>query len=459
MDQPTQTFKRITLLVTTVAAFLAPFMAAAINIALPAIRTEFKLDTNLLGWVATAYLLATAAFVIPFGKAGDIYGRKKVFTCGIVVYSLTSLLCAIAPSAISLIVFRFLQGIGATMLFSTSVAILTAVFPAQERGSVLGINVAATYSGLSLGPFLGGLLTQQLGWRSIFFINVVIGILLLIGVLWKMDGEWVEAQGETFDWIGALLSGAMLVAIMLGFPRLPSGIGGGLIASGIVLLFVFVWWEQRVPSPLVNVVFFRTNRGFAFSNLAALINYSATYAISFLLSLYLQYLQGLSPRDAGFVLIAQPFVMAVCSPIAGKLSDRIEARLLASTGMGILVAGLLLCASFQAQTSLIFIITTLMLLGFGFALFSSPNTHAVMSAVERRDYGIASAMLAAMRSTGQALSLGLTMMIFTLHNIGNVQMNPEYYPAFQQSVRTAFLVFAALCFGGVFASFARGKRL
>jgi MFS family permease len=201
---------------------------------------------------------------------------------------------------------------------------------------------------------------------------------------------------------------------------------------------------------------FRSNTVFVFSNLAALINYSATFAVSFLLSLYLQYIKGLSPQNAGLILVSQPIMQALFSPSAGRLSDRIESRIVASAGMALTVIGLLLLTLLNEETALVFIIVSLMLLGFGFALFSSPNTNAIMSSVEKRFYGVASATLGTMRLIGQTLSMGIAMLIFAIH-IGKVQITPEYYAPFLTSTQTAFVVFAVLCFGGIFASLARGN--
>ncbi len=448
--------KNYVLIAATLGSFLSPFMGSAINVALPSIGAELQMDAVLLGWVATAYLIAAAVFLVPFGRLADIHGRKRVFTYGILVYTLASLLSAIATSGAMLISFRVLQGVGAAMMFGTGVAIITSVFPPGERGRALGINVAAVYIGLSLGPFLGGLLTEHFGWRSVFIANVPMGIAVLALIVWKLKGEWATARGEGFDLRGALIYAASLVLIMYGFSELPDWHAGLLIGGGAAALVVFVLRESSLVHPLLDIALFRHNAVFAFSNLAALINYSATFAIAFLLSLYLQYNQGLSAQSAGFVLVAQPAVQAIFSPIAGRLSDRFEPRIIASTGMALTVVGLALFAMLSDNTPLSSIVAGLVLLGFGLALFSSPNTNAVMSSVEARRYGVAGAMLATMRQLGMMLSMGIAMLLFAVY-IGRVEITPEYYDEFLTSARVAFGVFAALCFIGVFASLARGK--
>ncbi len=448
--------KRTALLVTTAGSFLTPFMASSVNIALPSIGREFSMDAVLLSWISSSYLLAAAMFLVPFGRIADIYGRKKIFTYGIVLYSLASFLSGISVSSWMLISFRVFQGIGGSMIFGTGVAILTSVFPEGERGKVLGINVASVYLGLSLGPFIGGFLTEHLGWRSIFLVNIPLGLILLVSILWKLEGEWAGARGEKFDFFGSIIYSLTLVAIMYGFSLLPREASGVILLIGILGFWVFVKWEIRIKSPVLDIRLFRENRVFAFSNLAALINYCATFAVGFLLSLYLQYVKGYSPLHAGSILVCQPAMQAIFSPFAGRFSDKTEPRVVASIGMGFTVAGLSILTFLHEGTTLGFIITSLLFLGFGFALFSSPNTNAVMSSVERRFYGVASGTLATMRLVGQMLSMGIATLIFAVY-IGRIQITAASYPLFLRSARTAFFIFAVLCFGGVFASLTRGR--
>jgi MFS family permease len=336
--------------------------------------------------------------------------------------------------------------------------LLTTVFPANERGRVLGINVAATYLGLSLGPVLGGVLTQHLGWRSIFFLSALLGLVVIGIVLWKLKGEWTGAKGERFDLAGSVIYILGLVALVYGFTLLSEILilGVCLIVGGAIGLAAFTRWEMKIKSPVLDISLFRNSRAFTLSNLAALINYSATFAVAFLISLYLQYVKEFNPQSAGLILVAMPAMQAIFSPLAGRLSDRIEPRLIASAGMALTTVGLVIFIFVNEETSLRLIIGNLILMGFGFALFSSPNTNAVMSSAPNTAYGVASATLATMRQVGMVLSMGIAMLMFTLY-IGRVQITPEYYPLFQQSMKTAFIIFAILCFGGIFASLARGK--
>ncbi len=450
------TNKNVALLIASMSSFLTPFTSSSVNIALPSIDRELSLHALELSWIATAYLLAAAILLVPFGRIADIYGRKKIFLFGMIVDAAASVMCAISHSGPWLIAFRALQGVGGAMIFGTGIAILTSVFPAKERGRALGINVAAVYSGLSMGPLVGGSLTEHLGWRSIFILNSVLGLIVITAVLWKLKGEWAGARGERFDYIGAIIYSLGMVAVMLGFSMLPDFKGGLLLFLGICGVVAFVRWELRIEQPIINMGLFKDNTVFRYSNLAALINYSATFAVAFLLSLYLQYIKGFTAEHAGIILMIQPVMQIICSPIAGSLSDRLEPRILATAGMALTTIGLLMLSLLGSSTMLMFIMLTLVILGIGFGFFSSPNTNAVMSSVEKKFYGIASSMLGTMRLTGQMFSMGMTLLLFALF-IGPVQITPETYPSFLTCMKAAFIISAALCFAGIFASIARGK--
>ena len=448
--------ERAALFVSLPAAFVTAFMVSALNIALPAISADLGLRAIELTWVVTAYTLAAAAFLLPFGRLADIFGSKRILAGGLVAYSVASLLCAAAPSGPFLIAMRALQGVGAAMTFATNVAILTSVFAPERRGAALGANVASTYLALSLGPVLGGLITESLGWRGTFVLSVPVGLAALLILLWKLRGQGAEARGERFDAVGSALFAASLAVMMYGVTFLPRAGGIVLVGSGLLGLAAFVAWELRTPSPALNMALFLGNRVFAFSNAAALINYSATTTVGFFLSLYLQYLRGLTPREAGLVLVVQPAFQALLSPLMGRMSDRVEPRILASAGMGLTVVGLSLLGFVDRQTPFAFIFASLALLGLGFALFSSPNTNAVMGSVDRRQYGVASATLGTMRLVGNMLSMGVATVILTLM-MGNVRITPERHDAFLACLRTGFPLFAGLCLVGVLASLARGK--
>lgn len=450
------TSAKAALTVAIITSFIGPFMSSAVNVALPSIGDEFQLSAVTLGWINTAYLLAAASLLIPFGRLGDIVGRKRIFISGVFILTVSAVLNATAPSGTAIIVYRVLQGLGASMIFATAMPILISVVSPDQRGKALGYSVAAVYFGLSTGPFIGGLITGGLGWRYIFWLNLPLGLFLLVVTIALLKGEWAEAKGSRFDWVGSLLLTISLLAAMYGFSTLPGLTAAGLLTMGLIGLTGFVFYEIRRQDPVLNIDLFRFNVTFAFSNLAALVNYAATFAVSFLMSIYLQNAKGFSPQIAGIILVAQPAIQALLSPLAGRLSDQIEPRTLASVGMAINVVGLILLAFVGTETSVEYIVICLVVLGIGFALFSSPNTNAIMSSVERRYYGVAGAMVGTVRQVGMMFSMGIVMLIMALH-LGQAKVSPESVGAFVASLHIAFAVFALLCTGGVFASLARGK--
>lgn len=450
--------KRSVLSVTVFASFLTPFMGSAVNLALPSIGKEFGLNAVTLNWIISSYMLTTSILLLPAGRAGDILGRRKVFTAGLVVFTLSMILLTFTPGIRWLISSRVLQGIGGAMMFGTNMAILTSVFPPGERGGAMGINVTAVYIGLASGPFLGGLLTRYLGWRSIFAFLIPMGLISLILIRTKMKREWSEAKGESFDWAGSVIYGISMAALMYGFSTLPSARGWAITAAGVVLMPLFILWEKKTLHPLFDVTLISHNRTFAFSSLAALIHYAATSAIGFFLSLFLQYIRGLGPREAGFVLMSWPLTMALFSPAAGKLSDKYNPGMLASTGMGITSAGLIMLCFLNEQTPMLFIVTILVIMGAGFSLFSSPNSNAIMSSVEKRQLGNASGMLGTMRNVGQTLSMAIALMLLTIY-MGQEKISPANYPQLMNSMKAGFIIFSILCFAGIFASLARNKSL
>ena len=449
------TTKMTALLAATLAAFLVPFMGSSLNIALPTVGNEFGADAVLLSWISASFLLTSAIFTLPFGRIADIYGLKRIFTYGIITYVIFSFLSGMAPSAVLLILFRAFQGVGASMMFGTGVAILTSVFPLAERGKALGINLAGVYLGLSMGPVLGGIMTQYLGWRSIFFLNVLLGLVAISFVLLRLKGEWAECKGEKFDLKSAVVYSFALLFLMYGFSLIPEAWGITLTLIGIMGVLAFILVDTKVDDPLLDMGLFLKNKVFALSNLAALINYSTTTGAVFLLSLYLQYILGYTPQRAGLVLLPLPLIMVIISPIAGELSDKIDPRVLASIGMALTAVGLSFFIYVGFFTGLPYIIAGQLVLGSGFALFSSPNTNAIMGSVKKRNYGVASATASTMRLSGQVLSFGIIILIFSLL-IGKVQITPDTYFNLLGSIQIAFKVFAVACFIGIFTT-AYGK--
>ncbi len=448
--------RRSAIIVSTLASFLMPFMGGAANVAVPEIGREFHADAATLNWVVAGFIVMSAMLLLPFGRLADIFGRKRLFLLGLGLFSVASALCTAAPTLPLLIAARVAQGASAALMAGTAPAILISVFPPGERGRVLGINTAAVYVGLSAGPVLGGVLTRWVGWRSVFLLTVLVGELTFLLTRFHLKGEWAEARGERFDGPGATLCAMAIGLLTVGVSLLEKSIfGPWLLGAGVLALLLFVWQESRTAQPILEVGLFRRNRLFAFSNVAALLSYAATFASSYLLSLYLQTVRGLDAQQTGAVLLTAPIVQAALSPPAGKLSDRVAPRIVASIGMGLCAAALGALALIDARTPFALLIAEVALLGVGFALFSSPNTNAVMSSVDRRLYGVAAATLGTMRQVGMTLSMALVTLLFTLR-LGDAPIGPRLAGPLVGATRLAFALFAGLCLLGVPASLARG---
>ncbi len=448
--------KKAALTVAVLSSFLTPFMISSVNVALPAIGDALHIHAVLLSWVATVYLLAAAATLLPLGRISDIYGRRRIFIAGVALFTIASVLSAASGTIAVLLLCRALQGVGSAMIFATNLAIVAAVFPPAERGKALGITVAGVYAGLSFGPPAGGYLTDMLSWRWLFLAPAPLGVWVILLAFFRLGPHRDAASGEGFDRFGSFVYAAAVTALLVGISEAPGPVGIGLLAAGAAAMVVFVRRQRKVEHPMFEVDLFSRNRVFSFSSMAALVHYGATFAIPFLLSLYLQYIQGLNSRMAGWVLIAQPVMMALVSPVAGRLSDRIEPSRIASFGMAMTGVALLLLSGVAAATSTTFILAVLVLHGTGFALFSSPNMNAIMGSVPARQYGIASGTVGTMRLFGQTMSMGIATMIFALR-IGSVPVTPSVHPAFIESLRIDFIVFAVLCAVGIYLSLSRGS--
>jgi EmrB/QacA subfamily drug resistance transporter len=452
------TKKQVSILaIVAITSFMGTFLISSINIALPAIERSMGLNAISLSWVVTSFLLATAMFLLPVGRWGDLTGIRRLFKWGVVIFTVSSLLCGLADSGGWLIGLRFIQGIGAAFTSTTGPAILVSTFPPQHRGRVLGMSVSAVYLGLAFGPFAGGFITQYLSWRAIFFMASGLGVVTTaIAFIFLGNDEPTRNDATRLNLKGTFFYMIGLVALVYGSSNIPSTMGWLLMLGGAISLVVFWIIESHSAMPVIDTKLFVKNRLFAFSNLAALINYSATFAIVFLMSLYLQKIMGLSPRDAGTILIAQPIVMAIFSPIAGRFSDRIEPRYLATAGMTMCTIGLAALAFLSTSTPIWFIVIILLWVGFGFALFSSPNMNTIMSSVSKTQYGLASGTAATMRVIGQIVS----MTIATLYFAGFMGSQPiEIVPnhLFVSAVRYGFVTFSLISFLGIYFSYNRGK--
>ena len=449
---------KITMAIVMITSFITPFMSNAVNLAIPTIGVEFGATQGMLNWIVSSFLLSTAAFLLPFGSLADRYGRKKVFFFGMILLAASSLGCALASSIVALIGFRIIQGLASAMMLGTSIAILTAVVPPKNRGKALGINAAVTYIGLSCGPVIGGFISNALNWRALFYLNVLMAVVVIVLTAWKLRGEW-RGDAAKMDAGGIVLCILAQGFLLFGLTDLAAGLLYQIcFALGIILLFVFFFYERKSLNPLIPVESIMKNRPFVFSNVATLINYGATFGITFMLSLYLQVATGLDPAVSGMVLLIQPILMAALSPVAGRLSDRLSPALLSAIGIGLSAIGLFFFIFLTVDTPVILIILNQALIGVGYALFSSPNTNAVMSAVDETLYGVASSILGNMRVLGQSISIAIVSLITSVL-IQNLSLgSPEYAGQFMISLRISFIVFAALCAFGVWASLAGKQR-
>ena len=453
LENPIQ---RITLIMILLNAFATPVMLSAVNVAIPFIADDLSVNAVLLCWIPMAYLMASAMFVLIFGRIADMVGRKKIFLMGTTSVIVTSLIATLVDSGIALIVVRFLQGISAAMLYATQVAIISSIFPPAKRGYAIGLTVSAIYLGLTIGPLIGGYAVDLYGWRASFVVHLPLAMIALaIGILYVKD-EWLSDVRGSFDLFGAILYMLSILVLCFGVSYLPSVLSSILIFFSLFGFIFFFLFERKHIHPIFDTTLFFTNRVFTFSCLASLIIYTATFANVVQINLYLQYLKGFSATAAGMIVMCQPITMAIFSPIAGRLSDKFEPKYLSTVGMAITCCGLIMLSNLEIHSELNYLILSLVITGFGFSLFSPPNVNAIMGSVEKKFYGSATGAMATMRVIGQMFSMVLVTLIFALI-IGSVDINKENYGALEDAIRIIFSISAILCIPGLYLSMARGN--
>ena len=467
---PTLPRRRWALLaLTCVGAFMAPLDGSIVAVALPRMGPELHLSFAASLWVQAAYLLAMAVLLIPLGRLADQGDRLRYYLAGIAIFTLGSLTAALSGNGTTLVLSRILQGCGGALLSATSTAIVTSVFPPEERGRALGINVMAVYLGLSVGPPLGGLLVDHLGWPWIFLVNLPVGAAAFAwGWSLLTPRTLAERAAPRADLAGAALLGAFLCCLIV--PLTFSSEWGWrapliwvLLGLAPVALAAFVRVEGRAQAPLVQLDLLRRNRLFAMANLAALLNYGALFAISVLTAVQLQLVLGHPARITGWIMLGQPLMQACLSPLAGRMSDRIGSRTLATAGMAIVATGMVWLALIGRGAGVAQVVAALAVVGLGMAAFSAPNTSAIMGSVQKQQLSVASAFLGTMRVTGQSLSVGVLGSIaasrlgpggweMLLHQAGaNAAAD-----AYAWGYRAAMLTGAGLALLGAWASLTRG---
>jgi MFS family permease len=444
------------LLVVSLGSFLIPFMGSSLNIVLPIIQKELSVNLILLSWIPTVFVLANAATILPLGRLGDIVGRKKVFTIGMIIYTIASLMAGFSSSGILLVIFSFIQGIGCAMIFASALALLSSVYPSNQRGGALGIYITAVYIGLFLGPLLGGFLAGNFGWRSIFLFNVPIGLLIILLIMLRLPGEWKGYDGEKFEISGSLIYALSLVAILYGVSTFQNTVGRIILVAGIFGLGLFVLKEIRSANPILRLNIFR-KRVSSLSALAILIMNISTTAMWALLSLYFQDIKLIGPQETALILSVQPLMVAVLSTPVGRLSDRMGKRIFSVIGMLFATTGLIILSTLTSSTGLYTPVAGLILVGVGLGFFNSPTTNKFMGSIEGRDYGMAGATLSTMIYVGQTLSLSLMLYIFSVF-IGNVQITVSNFSLFMLSLKTSFTIFAIISGMGILVTLFIGKN-
>ena len=419
-------------------SFMVALDGSVVNAILPILRDTFSSSVATIEWVVTIYLLVLSGLLLSFGRLGDLRGHRSLYILGFVVFVASSALCGLAWSAGILIFFRGLQAIGGALLASNSPAIVTGNFPAEQRGRAFGLVSMMTYLGLTVGPSLGGWLTHAFGWRTVFYINVPVGLLALTLSLVFIPKDSPSESEKRFDLPGAAVFLAALTLLLLGLNK-GADLGWtsssvlGLMAGALIFMAVFILIERRSPHPMLDLNLFRVPL-FSTSTLGAILNYICLFSITFLMPFYLIQGRGLNPAQAGLLLTVQPVMMAIAAPVSGAFSDRIGSRLPGMIGMGVLAVGLLLLSRLDAESGLWLAVLGLVVAGTGTGMFISPNTSALMGAAPRDRQGIASGVLATARNFGMVLGIGLAAAIFTTH----LAMNTT--EAFYAGIDRGFLV-------------------
>lgn len=443
--------QRAGLYTITITQFSLVFMLSAVAVAVPAMGREFGAKASELGLVESAYISAVAMLLLPVTRLADMLGRGFIFVCGLALFTAMSV---ILPLAHSIAVFNFMrvfQGAGGAMMITTGLAIIVDLFPGKGRGKALGISGAGVYLGLSAGPWLGGIITTHLGWRSIFYLGAVPAALCLVLSLKLLPVAPMLRRGQRFDWGGAILCALGMVLLSHGGSHFNELWGKLMLVGGLLGLLAFLAWEARADCPLLDLKLFSGNRSFGYGAAVQFINYAATFGITFLVSLYLQMVQGMTAGQAGMVLMAQPLMQAVFSPLSGSMIERWPAHRIATLGMVLATASLAGGAFLSPGTGRLPVIVVLMLCGMGTAIFATANVAVVMGSVTQDHYGVASAMIAGMRTTGMTVSLVSISMVLAL-TVGAEAVNADTIPQFMQAMHLALAGFAVFSAFGVLLS-------
>ena len=453
--------QRNTICVCVITSFITTFMGSALNLSIPSLEEEFKVGAQTVGWVITIYMLTCSALAVPFGRLSDRVERGNILRLGILIFCISSLTAVLSKTMWMLLAFRLMQGIGASMIFSTNIAILVGAFDEEHRGRVLGYSTCATYAGLSAGPVLGGVLNQNLGWRAIFIATAIVSAAAFYGAFFKLprsekkSGIMSLSSVTNLDYAGNILFVVSIILTMYGLSSFKSlAAAPFVLCMGILLFIFFVRNEMKTENPVIDVDLFRKHIPFALSNLAAMVNYGSNFALSYLMSIYLQVVKGMSSEWAGVILITNTVIMTLLSPFVGRISDRHSPFKMSAAGMALCAAALGLLSFLPGDASLTEIIMILALSGVGFSFFSTPTTNAVMSCVERKDYGVSASILSTMRSIGHTAGMSVVTAVVGIY-IGSGSLKGAGPEVLMKTFHISFLIFTLLCILGIFMA---GKR-
>ncbi len=456
MNEFTKGECRIVLLACCIGGFITPLISTMMNLSLLNIGNEFGVGSHQQAYVNTAFLLSSVVFMVPMAKVGDIYGKKKVFLFGNIVLAAVCLVAPFSPSFPFLILCRIVMGLGSASLVTTAIALITDVFPTNERGGAIGLQTMCVYIGLAAGPPLGGLLNDAFGWHSLFFVIIPIAALAML-LMSRFKHEIVADPGAAMDWKCSVLYGMAIALTMGGVINMPEAWAFAMVAAGLVLLALFVRSQSGKEDPLLKVSLFR-HRVFAGSCITAFLNYASSYSISFFMALYLQSIGGLTATEAGLLMLIQPGIQAVGTPYFGRMSDRIaEKRLLPTLGMLISACGIAMILFYGKTADFTLIIATMVVVGLGFSMFAAPNTSIIMGSVDRTETGEASAMVAVMRQTGMMVSMGVAMLFISVIMGSMDNLSPETYDSFLEVMRWSFVLCVIMCLVGACMSVMRGS--
>ncbi len=460
-NDPDPRYKWRAMLVVSIGIFMATLDASIVNLALPTLRNYFNTDIATIEWVILSYLLTITTLLLTLGRLSDMYGRKSMFLAGLLIFTLGSGLCSLSASADQLIAFRVVQGLGAAMLMANSPAIITAVFPHTERGKALGLIGTVVSIGSMSGPALGGFLIDWVGWQSIFYINIPVGLLGTV-YAWKTLKPDRVHGGQKFDIKGAILMFLSLISLVLVITRglalgwdSPTIIGLSILFPVFLIWFVFV--EKRADQPMVDLSLFR-NRPFSASNASGFLSFVAMFAVIILMPFYMKDILGYNEKLMGMAFIAIPLVMALVAPVSGWISDRTNSFLLSSMGMAVSCLALFLLANLDQDATFFDIVVRMGMIGLGMGLFQSPNNSIVMGSVPKDRLGIAGGMLGTVRNLGMVTGIAISGAVLTSGIQSNQAAGLVYEAAFLGGFHDAFMVAAVICSVGIITSLMRGKR-